>query len=209
LFARSPPEENEAVLSNNLVLIRRLLFSRSLRLLPLAEQVGAVEALTFIVEWVPGVLPLSDQNLLAFLSELLKMFSVADGEMSDSNLSGFVVDKNGFVGLPDDRKTKDGRNVALQHSSCVFLRRECILKIQESRFVIPEESTAGIQLRISALALFRSVIKRHNSTFFDSENATNVGEQFSGGYSSVLLRFSRYPYHFSPTLWQEISDHML
>ena len=162
-------------------LIRRLLFSRSLRLLPLSEQVGAVEALSFIVDKVPGALPLSDQNLLAFLSELLKMFSVADGEMSDSNLAGFIVDKNGFVVFSDDSKSaKEGRCSSLKHSSRVFLRRECILKIKAARFVIPEEIPASMQLRISALALFRSVIKRHNSTFFDSDNATNIGEHFSG-----------------------------
>lgn len=169
-------------MSNNLALFRRLLFTRSLRLLPLPEQVGAVEALCFLVDSVPGVLPLSDPNLLAFLSELLKMFSVADGEMSDSNLAGIIVDKNGFVVFSDDSKSsKDGRSASLKHSSAVFLRRECILRINETRFVIPEDLPAGMQLRISALALFRSVIKRHNSTFFDSDGATNIGKRGKSG----------------------------
>lgn len=78
-------------------MIRRTVFSRSLRLLSLPQQVSVVEGLAVIVKSIPGLIPLSDQHLLAFLSELLKMLSVADGEMVDKNFKTTIVDKNGFV----------------------------------------------------------------------------------------------------------------
>ncbi|MGK3758804.1 MAG: hypothetical protein ACI8RD_011121, partial [Bacillariaceae sp.] len=56
-----------------------------------------VEALSVLVDQVPDLIQLEDQHLLAFLSELLKMASVADGEMTDTNLIGSVVDRNGYV----------------------------------------------------------------------------------------------------------------
>ena len=129
-------------LEKQIVLIRRVLFSRSLRLLPLREQVGAVEALTVLVDQVPNLIPLKDQHLLAFLSELLKMASVADGEMKDNNLIGSVVDKNGFV-LPDQRHhtpPKDVKDVdpTLRPSS-LFLRRDCILTIGNQKLLVEEE----------------------------------------------------------------------
>ena len=62
--------------------LRKLVFSRSLRILPLPQQVGAVEALAVIVNEFPSFLSIKDQHFLSFLSELLKMCSVSDGEVS-------------------------------------------------------------------------------------------------------------------------------
>lgn len=62
--------------------LRKLVFSRSLRILPLPQQVGAVEALIVIVNEFPGFLSIKDQHFLSFMSELLKMCSVSDGEVS-------------------------------------------------------------------------------------------------------------------------------
>jgi hypothetical protein len=62
--------------------LRKLVFSRSLRILPLPQQVGAIEALAVILNEFPGFLSITDQHFLSFLSELLKMCSVADGEVS-------------------------------------------------------------------------------------------------------------------------------
>ena len=169
----------KSILEKQIVLIRRVLFSRSLRLLPLREQVGAVEALTVLVDRVPNLIPLEDQHLLAFLSELLKMASVADGEMKDNNLIGSVVDKNGYV-LPEHRHhtpTNDMQDVdpALRPSS-LFLRRGCILTTCGRKLLLGEELPCGIQLRVSSIQLLRSIIRGHPDTFFDSESSTPVGK---------------------------------
>lgn len=166
-------------LENQITLIRRVLFSRSLRLLPLQEQVGAVEALTVLVDRVPYLIPLEDQHLLAFLSELLKMASVADGEMTDNNLIGSAVDKNGFV-LPENRHqpspntTKDVDPTL--RPSALFLRRDCILTIDSQKLLIGEELPCGIQLRVSSIQLLRSIIRGHPDAFFDAESSTPVGK---------------------------------
>ena len=139
---------------------------------------GAVEALTVLVDRVPNLIPLEDQHLLAFLSELLKMASVADGEMKDNNLIGSVVDKNGFV-LPEHRHhppkndTKD-IDPSLRPSS-LFLRRDCIVTIDGQKLLIGEELPCGIQLRVSSIQLLRSIIRGHPDTFFDSDSSTPVG----------------------------------
>ena len=178
-FLNALPEADiKSTLEKQIVLIRRVLFSRSLRLLPLREQVGAVEALTVLVDRVPNLIPLEDQHLLAFLSELLKMASVADGEMKDNNLIGSVVDKNGFV-LPEHRHhppkndTKD-IDPTLRPSS-LFLRRDCIVTIDGQKLLIGEELPCGIQLRVSSIQLLRSIIRGHPDTFFDSDSSTPVG----------------------------------
>jgi hypothetical protein len=169
----------KSILEKQIVLIRRVLFSRSLRLLPLQEQVGAVEALTVLVDRVPTLIPLQDQHLLAFLSELLKMASVADGEMTDNNLVGSVVDKNGFV-LPEHRHQQPTKSdikevdPALRPSS-LFRRRDCILTTGGGKLLIGEELPCGIQLRVSSIQLLRSIIRGHPDTFFDAESSTPVG----------------------------------
>ncbi len=187
-FLNALPEADiKSILEKQIVLIRRVLFSRSLRLLPLREQVGAVEALTVLVDRVPNLIPLEDQHLLAFLSELLKMASVADGEMKDNNLIGSVVDKNGFV-LPEHRHhspPNDMRDVdpTLRPSS-LFLRRDCIVIIGSQKLIIGEELPCGIQLRVSSIQLLRSIIRGHPDTFFDSDSSTPVGKRTILGMES-------------------------
>ena len=159
-------------------MIRRVIFSRSLRLLPLAEQVGAVEALAFIVKEAQGILPLSDQHLLAFLSELLKMSSVADGEMTDSSLVLYVVDKNGYALA--GKKPNSSSNLRSErcpsHASAIFFRRECVLQMERNKFIIPEELPHGVQLRVSSISLLHSVILGHPNEFFDAEVSTPIGK---------------------------------
>lgn len=165
-------------MSKHLASIKKLVFARSLRLLSLPEQVGAVEAVSFIVHVAPGILTIEDQHLLAFLSEFLKMSSIADGEMTDSNLVGYVVDKNGFAMAAQQVLAKAPIHASfLDHTTFVFLRRECLMKCElgNAFIVIPEELPSGVQLRVSALRLFRSVIKSNSSVFFDSDASTPVG----------------------------------
>eukprot|EP00934_Nitzschia_sp_Nitz4_P007582 Nitzschia sp. Nitz4//scaffold38_size140716//13247//26980//NITZ4_003128-RA/size140716-augustus-gene-0.132-mRNA-1//-1//CDS//3329550021//7572//frame0 len=171
-------EDNKRVFTGHLALIKRVLFSRSLRLLPLPEQVGAVEALTVIVQQLPHLIALDDQHMLAFLSELLKMSSVADGEMSDPNLAGSVVDKNGYAvpahhPHPSSADTNSGRDPFF--SCSVFLRRDCLLKIDSMDIHIPQELPNGVQLRVSSIYLLRAVIVGYADGFFDAETTTPIG----------------------------------
>eukprot|EP00980_Cylindrotheca_fusiformis_P015839 scaffold4637_cov128-Cylindrotheca_fusiformis.AAC.10 len=164
---------------NSLPLIKRIVFSRSLRLLPLPEQIGVVEALTVIVQQVPKLFPLDDQNLLAFLSELLKMASVADGEMTDTNQAGEMIDKNGLAVSIHSRHgtNKDpapARKAAFP-SSALFLRRECIIVANGVRIIVPPESSRGVQLRVSIISLLRFVIRGHANPFFDADKSSPVG----------------------------------
>lgn len=169
-------EDFEKFLENQLSSLRRVIFSRSLRLLPLPEQVGAVEALAFVIKEAKSVLPISDQHLLAFLSELLKMSSVADGEMSDPALLG-CVDKNGYTSKPSKANSVSVlASVAFpSHASALFYRRECILETQDSKYVVPEELPHGVQLRVSSISLLHSVICGHPDAFFDAEVSTPIG----------------------------------
>jgi hypothetical protein len=166
-------------LERHMTLLRRVLFSRSLRLLPLPEQVGVIEALAVLVDQQPALLPLDDQHLLAFLSELLKMASVADGEMTDANLTGAIVDRNGFVVSSHDPTTSDDNEMASLRfrASSLFLRRECVVQIQKGRVVIGAELPLGVQLRMSTIALLRSVIRSHSDAFFDSDTSTPIGKR--------------------------------
>lgn len=157
--------------------IKKRVFSRSLRLLPLPEQVSAVETLAFMIDQAPGLVPIQDQHLLAFLSEFLKMSSIADGEMTDSNMIGYVVDKNGFA-MPAQHvsSTVPPKTSWSTHATSVFLRRECVLRSGETFIVIPEELTNGAQLRVSALRLFRSIVNSHADTFFEADTSTPIGK---------------------------------
>lgn len=165
----------EKVFKDQISLMRRVIFSRSLRLLPLSEQVGAVEALSFIMKEANSIFPLSDQHLLAFLSELLKMCSVADGEMSDAALAGYVVDKNGNA-MTAKKPNSQSPYRYPSHASTIFFRRECVLEMDGWKFVVPEELAHGVQLRLSSISLLRSVIVGHADAFFDAAVSTPIGK---------------------------------
>lgn len=173
----TPKKTLDKLLSCHMTTIKRLLFLRSLRLLPLSEQVGVFEALVFLIQEAPSLVPLSDQHLLAFLSEFLKMSSIGDRDMTDLNMSGYVVDKNGFVSSAQDKDPQRPMSQLQAHACAVFLRRECATKspVEGSYVIIPEELPNGIQLRVSGLRLFRAVIRQHADEFFDADSATPVG----------------------------------
>lgn len=172
--------------TNHLGLLKRILFSRSLRLLPLPEQVGAVEALALIVDRLPNLIPLSDQHLLAFLSELLKMSSVADGEMKDPNLGGSVVDKNGRAVPAHESSSSAKRAAKSKHydppSCALFLRRDCIVITCDKRVHISQELPNAVQLRVSSIHLLRAVIRGHSNSFFDAESSTPIGTEHVVSY---------------------------
>lgn len=164
--------EREKRLSKHLSTIKRVLFTRSLRLLPLPEQVAVIEALATLVDFAPDLLPVADQHLLAFLSEFLKLSSIADGEMTDATIVGFVVDKNGFTG----KNSTSRYSQSSKHLTGIFLRRECVARLCSGKYIlIPEELPMGVQLRVSALRLLNTVIRRHADGFFDADAATPIG----------------------------------
>jgi hypothetical protein len=73
--------------------LRRVLFSRARRLLPMPKQMGVSNSLELMIDQQPALVPMDDQHVLAFLSGLLspirvaKLASDADGERTDANLA--------------------------------------------------------------------------------------------------------------------------
>jgi hypothetical protein len=167
-------EENLDFVKGRIDLIRRVIFSRTLRLLPLPHQVGAIEGLATIVKFFPSLFPLTDQHVLTFLSELLKMASVADGEMTDSKLNDIVVDKDGYV----PSETSTDHSIHQRHSSSLFFRRECAIALNDFVVVVPCELPTGVQFRVSSIVLLHSIIKHNSDAFFDADSATPVGKTF-------------------------------
>ena len=158
-----------------MALVRKILFSRSLRLLPLPQQVGVIEGLAVLIQLLPGVISLSDQHLLAFVSELLKMSSVADGEMVDPALKEVVVDKNGYAAsvVVSTPSTLCASN--LTHNTTLFYRRMCIIDVGRAFVVVPEQQPTGVQLRVSTIILLHAILLSYSDSFFEAEPATPIG----------------------------------
>ena len=152
--------------------IRQTIFSRSLRLLPLPRQVGIVEALTAFVSEFPDLLPLDDQHLLAWISELLKMANVADREMEDSKLDGRAVDKDGFIFTASD----SGLSRPSDHATSLFFRRNCVLKSDTRLVFLPGELPAAVELRSVTIVFLHTVIKAHLQHFFEAESSSAIGK---------------------------------
>lgn len=113
------------------------------------------------------------------------MSSVADGEMTDASLLGDVIDKNGIAVSAQARQSGSRDSDAYAPtfpSSALFLRRECIMQVNGTKVVIPDESPPGVQLRVSVIALLRFVIRGHANSFFDSDSSTQIGR-----YSLVVF----------------------
>jgi transformation/transcription domain-associated protein len=165
-------EQNNEFVAEHMSFITRVLFSRSLRLMPLPQQAGIVDGLTVVIKELPNLIPLSDQHLLAFLSELLKMSSVADGEMTDNTLANSVVDKNGYVGTTIDLNT----DFRPSHASALFNRRECMARFQNAWLNVPDECPVGVELRVASIRLFHVAIKVYTDAFFDADTSTPIGK---------------------------------
>lgn len=165
----------DALLSNNFFFLKRLIFPKLLRTLPLPNLCAVIDACAFLLDRAPTLIPITDQNLLAFLSELLKMISIADGEFSDPCFGSVsLIDKNGFasnVGDPASRATSD------LHTSSVFLRNTMVLQgdLFGGRIQIPRELPLGIQFRVSTLLLMRALIRGHSDEFYDADPQSKIG----------------------------------
>jgi hypothetical protein len=134
-------------------------------LLPLPQQVGVVEGLAMFVKQHPTLLPLSDQHVLALISELLKMLSVGDGEMTDVALKDHTISKHGYVAS----ELEIEQSTFHIYSTAMFFRRDSVANIGKKKIVIPEEHPAGVQLRVSSIILLHSTILSHTEDFFDAE----------------------------------------
>jgi hypothetical protein len=166
----------DELLLNNVNSLKRLIFPKLLRTLPLPNMCAAVDACAYILDKAPKLIPIEDQNLLAFLSELLKMISIADGEFSDPSFGSVVlIDKNGFAVNNCGESTS--QNMPGTHASSIFLRKAMILEDGsfDGRILIPQELPLGIQLRVSTLLLFRALIRGFADEFYDADPQSKIG----------------------------------
>lgn len=121
-------------------------------------------------------------NLLSFDDESI------DGEMTDSNSSSPVVDRDGFVLQAHEvQRNRDVRPPeAIVRPSSLFLRRYCVVVSNDVKFLVEEELPPGVQFRVSSIMLLRSVIRGYPDAFFDSEPTTPVGNS-KYGFEGRLL----------------------
>jgi len=135
---------------------------------------AVVDACAYILDRAPKLIPIADQSLLAFLSELLKMISIADGEFSDPSFGSVVlIDKNGFA--VNNGGDSTSQNMSGMHASSVFLRKAIVLEDVGGRIQIPQELPLGIQLRVSTLLLFRALIRGFADEFYDADPQSKIG----------------------------------
>ena len=100
-----------------------------------------------------------------------------DGEMTDQNSTSPVVDRDGFVYQPHEvPRNRDARSLeSTIRPSSLFLRRYCVVRSNDAKFLIEEELPPGIQFRVSSVVLLRSIIRGYPDAFFDAESTTPVG----------------------------------
>ena len=166
----------EDLLIESVPVIRKALFSRSLRTLPLPEQVAVIQALAFIIDRAPSLFPLMDQDVLALLSELLKMTAIADGVMAAKEGENFpLVDKDGCVAC---NHLSECTGPLPKHTSAIFFADEYTLRPNETggfQVDVPPDLPNGVQLRVTTLILFRAVVRRHSDIFFDAPSSNAIG----------------------------------
>lgn len=167
----------DKLLADHVHSLKRLLFPKLLRIMPLPNQCAVVDSIAFILDRAPTLIPITDQNLLAFLSELLKMISIADGEFSDPNFGSVVlVDKNGFAVNNDGEPTRSSDKTNVRASE-LFLRRSVLLDDDSfgGRIQVPAELPLGVQLRVSTLLLFRGLIRGFADEFYNADPQSKIG----------------------------------
>lgn len=149
----------ESMLSPHVNSLKRLCLPKLLRILPLAQQVAVVDACAFLLDRVPKLITIDDQNLLAFVSELLKMINIADGEFADPAFGEVVlIDKDGLAVDGGGGGGESALSRATVRASSLLLRRAIILEDATSfggRVRVPAELSMGEQLRVSTILLFR------------------------------------------------------
>lgn len=176
--AESNPSLDDLLTKSSSV-IKRQLFSRSLRNLPLADQIATIETFAYVMKRSPGLVALSDNQVLRFISELLKMLSVADGEMAYDSIShSVIIDKDGFRPRSERNDSMVNKFSSLSHASGLFLREEFVMEDPYicGNIVVPAALPIGIQYRVSALVLFRNILQLHSNVFAEAEANSSIGE---------------------------------
>lgn len=164
----------DKLLSGHVNSLKRLLFAKLLRTLSLPDLVAVVDAVAFINEAAPNLIPISDVNMISFLGELIKMICIADGELSDEKFGSVVsIDKDGWAVDSNGKPISD--NKPLLQPSSIFQRHTITLRDDNigARIVVPEGLSLGVQLRVSTLYLFRAVVRLDE--FYEAEVQTQMG----------------------------------
>ncbi len=179
IYERQHKESLKEVISKHSSIIKRHIFSKSLRHLPLQDQVATIETFSFVMKHCPEIIPLSDNHVLIFLSELLKMMSVADGEMASESISNsIIINKDGYSPKVARSSCTVNRFSSLSHATGLFLR-ECFYIIfgHGHRVEVSAELPIGIQYRVSSLHLFHAVLRVHGVAFLEAETSSSIGER--------------------------------
>jgi transformation/transcription domain-associated protein len=158
--------------------IRRLLFNRSLRHLQLQDQIATIEAFNFTIMHAPDVLSLSDNHTIIFLSELLKIMSVGDGEMTSESIpSSCIVDKDGLHPKVSMNGCMIDKMSPLTHSTSIFLRGAFTIVQGEGiyRAKIDGDLPVGVRYRVATLQLFGKILKENTNHFLEAEPTSSLG----------------------------------
>jgi len=128
--------------------LKKVLFGKSFSTLPLVQQVGITETLTFLVSKAPGMIEL-DSNVNNTLKAMLNAGSDFEGSGSSENSS------------------------ANPHASAIFLRGASSLSSSVTggpTITIQSELPHGIQLRVSAVLFCRALIHNNPIGFFMNDS---------------------------------------
>jgi len=203
IISRDSPRILLALLTPHVDSLKRLLFPKLLRTLPLPHQVAVVDALAFILEAATGLIPIDDRNLLAFISELLKMMSIADGEFDDPSFGSVaLVNKDGWATNNDGTSEPSGCKHSNFRPSSVLLRRASTIEDNtfKGKVVVPAELTMGVQLRVSALLLFRGFIRGSPDQFYDADNGSTVRLYQALSFDRLIMMNHHSPELFGDSL---------
>lgn len=105
------------------------------------------------------------------------MVSIADGDMKDDDFGSVVlVDKNGWA-VTSDGESPNGQSKKNLQTSSLFLRKSFVIEDEAfpARIEVPAELTYGVQFRVSALFLFRGVIRGFPDEFYDADEKSKIG----------------------------------
>ena len=158
--------------------IKRNLFSKSLRNLQLLDQIASIETFAYIIKHAPDYVPLTDNHVLVFISESLKMMSVADGEMTSESISNsMIIDKDGYSPRTSRNSCMISKFSTLTHATGIFLHEAFDLVYSNGyRLQVGAELPIGVQLRVSSLNLFHEVLKKHSDSFLEAESSSSIGK---------------------------------
>ncbi len=191
------PHTLGAVILKHGSIVKKHLFSKSLRNLQLQDQIATIETFGYIVKHAPGCAPLSDSHVLVFLSESLKMMSVADGEMtSESISSSVIINKDGYSPRVTRNSCMVDKFSSLTHATSIFLREGFEVLLEGYRIPVKPELPIGVQLRVSSLNLFHEVLKRHSDSFLEAESSSSIGKVTTNFVDRLIFHlFSNFVFH--------------